>query len=130
MLYHILFISAVQQNGSAICIHKPPPSRASPRPPRPSQSSELGSRHAQQLPISSLSHPRQGVYATAAVPGHPAPSSPLLGPLISLLCLHLHSFPIDRFIHNVFLGSTYIHYYMILVFLFLTCFTPYNKHYK
>ena len=104
-----------------------------PRDP-PSRPSKLIAEHRAELPVlhSSLppacvSHLRQGIYAGAAVPVHPAPSSPPLGPHISFLRLHLHSFPTDRFICNIFLSSTYIHYYMILVFLFLTCFTLYDK---
>ena len=45
----------------------------------------------------------------------------------SLLCLHLHCCPADRFISTVFLDSMYMCWYMIFVFLFLTYFTLCNR---
>ena len=49
-------------------------------------------------------------------------SHPLLPPLfpqVCSLCLHLHCCPANRFISTIFLDST--------VFLFVTCFTLYNR---
>ena len=97
------------------------------RPSSSSQSTELSSRcctaASHQLSVS----PSAGCICWCCCPSSPSPSSPPLGPHISFLRLHVHSFPTDRFIRNIFLDSTYIRYYMILVFLFLTCFTLYDK---
>ena len=43
------------------------------------------------------------------------------------LHLHLYYWSTNRFILTIFLDSTYICKYMILVFLFLTYFTPYKR---
>ena len=58
--------------------------------------------------------------------------APPSGPLLPCTCIHslllcLHSCPASRFIWTIFLGFTYMCYYRILVFLFLTYFILYGR---
>ena len=55
------------------------------------------------------------------------PFLPPLCPHACSLCLCLYFCPADRFICTIFLDSTYMCYYAIFVFLFLTDFTLYNR---
>ena len=79
---------------------------------RSSQGTGLSSLHS--LPAGSL-HRRVCIFN----PSLPVPP-PSLGSHIHFLRLHLSSCPAvnNRFIHTIFLDSTYTHWYMILVFSF------------
>ena len=55
------------------------------------------------------------------------PLLPPLCPLVSSLCLHLHSFPANGFISTISLDSIYMRYYAIFIFLLMTYFTVYNR---
>ena len=57
-----------------------------------------------------------------------SPLLPLLCPQVSSLCLCLYCCT-KRFISTIFLGSIYIHLYVMFVFLFLTYFILYYRLY-
>ena len=52
---------------------------------------------------------------------------PLLCPQISSLHLHLYSCPGTKFTCTIFLDSTYMRQYPTFVFLYLACFTLYDR---
>ena len=131
IFYNVVLISIVQQCELAICIHIYSPLLS--LPPTPSHSSRL----SQSTQLSSLWYSttldqlsvlHMVLYICQCYSlnlSHPL--LPSLCPKVHSLCLCPYFHPTSRFISTIFLDSTYVHQYMIFVFLFLTYFTLYNR---
>ena len=94
------------------------------------QPTSLGHHRAQswapcairQVPIA-VYFTHGSVYMSIPISQFIPPSLPPPCPHVHSLCLHLYSCPANRFICTIFEVSTYMHWYTIFVFLFLTYFT-------
>ena len=83
-------------------------------------------RAIQQFPTSYLFYTWQCIYVKLNLPVCPTLPFPCCVH-ISALHLRLCSCPTNSFICTIFLDFTYIHQYMIFVFLFLAYFTLYDR---
>ena len=123
LLYNVLLVFAVQHESAIIILVSPPSWVCFPSPhPRSSQSTRLGSL-CNTATSHWLSILHTIVYICLCYFLH-LPHSLLnaLCPWVHSLCLHLYSFPANRFINTIFLDSIYMCEYTIFVFLFLTSF--------
>ena len=124
MMCQFLPSNSVNQPSGYIC---PLPLKPPSQPSRLSQSTRL----SPLCPYSSFLLACYFTYANIYVSVLPSqfipPLLPLLCPQVCSLPLHLDSCPANRFITIVFLDSMFMGYYMILVFLFLTYFTLYDR---
>ena len=104
-------------------LHLEPPFRPGPlHPSRSAQSTKLSSlRYTVGAHWLSVLH--MAVHICQSQSAKSSHSPPLPSPHVHSLHLYLYFCPSNRFICTIFLDSTYIHQYMILVFHFLTYFT-------
>ena len=116
-----MLLSAEQQHESAVCIHTCSPSRTRLLPPHPSHHRVLSWAPCaiQQLPTGSL-------FYIECVCVYIPPYPPLPESHVHFLHQSLYSCPANWFICAIFLDSTNMHYYMILVFS-LSDFTLYGR---
>ena len=95
-----------------------------PQPSRSSWSAELSSLLYSNFPLAISSY-TVGYICQSPSPNSAHPPRPLLCPHIHSLHPHLCSCSANMFICIIFLDSTWMLYYMMFVFLFLTYFTLY-----
>ena len=132
MLYNVVFISAVQQSESAICIHIPPSWTSfsptpHPSPSRSSQSPELSSLcYIQQIPKQLSVCTWWYIYVSSALANHPTLSFPNLCPRVHFVYLPLYSCPANRLLSTVILE---FHVYVLIykICFSLSDFTLYGR---
>ena len=133
LLHNIVLASAIHQRKSAKGVHVSPPSWPSLPPPTPSH--PLGCYRAlvwaswvtQKTPVGYLFYMWWVCVSMLPSPFIPRPPSLPLPRVHNFSVLRLHCCPVNRLISTIFLDSIHMHLYRILVLLFLTYFTLYNR---
>ena len=130
VVYIVVLVSAVQWSESAIWIHISLPF-CTPSP----NSTYLGYHGAPNWTPYAIQHVPPPICFTHSSAQISIPNSYFIPHYLSPTHIHTSilymcgsSCPRNRFICVIFLDSTYRQWYMILVFLFLTYFTPCNRH--